>query len=175
MKSYSRYLICVTSLLMAAVLPASAGSTSGSYTGSVTGVGVTGETVTATFTFNNSTNQFIDISLVFKGGVFNGVKEDYKSCGKGLACSFNVSVSTSKGSDSIVYALSFLNKTLSQYAGAGTISTIGSAGVFGYRGYASVPEGGSRFSYLAPAAFLIFGGIFLSGFTRPRVDRRESV
>ena len=41
--------------------------------------------------------------------------------------------------------------------------------------FASVPEGGSRFAYLAPAGFVMFGGIFLSGFLRTRAGLQENL
>lgn len=171
MKCYSRYLICVASLLFAAVLPASAGSVSGSYTSAVIGFGVTGETVTATFTFNTSSDQFTNVTLAFKGGVFDGLAKSYSGCGTGLSCSF----SDAANSDSLLYTIG-LNNNFSQYGAVGTVwNTNFALGGFGYTGYSSVPEGGSKFSYLAPAGLVIFGGIFLSGFVRPRVDRQENV
>ena len=171
MKCYSRYLICVASLLFAAVLPASAGSVSGSYTSAVIGFGVTGETVTATFTFNTSSDQFSNVTLAFKGGVFDRFTESYSGCGKGLSCSFSHAAS----GDLLLYSIG-LNENFSQYVAVGTVSNTNFAlGGFGYTGSPSVPEGGSKFSYLAPAGLVIFGGIFLSGFVRPRIDRQENV
>jgi hypothetical protein len=170
MKCYSRYLICVASLLFAAVLPASAGSVSGSYTSAVIGIGVTGETVTATFTFNTSSDQFTNVTLAFKGGVFGGFTESYSGCGTGLSCSFSDPAS----GDSLLYTIG-LNNNFSQYGAVGTVWNTKSLGGFGYTGSPSVPEGGSKFSYLAPAGLVIFGGIFLSGFVRPRIDRQENV
>ncbi|MGA7765135.1 MAG: hypothetical protein WCA27_02810, partial [Candidatus Sulfotelmatobacter sp.] len=72
--------------MFAAVLPASAGSVSGSYTSTV--IGVTGETVTATFTFDTSSDQFTNMTLAFKGGVFGALTESYTGCGTGLSCTF---------------------------------------------------------------------------------------
>lgn len=165
MKSYSRYLICVASLLVAAFLPAIAGSTTGSYTTSVSGKGVKGETVTATFTFDTTKNQFTNVTLHFNGGVFDGVSESYTKCAKkSWSCTFTV---TPAHGDSLVYSIN-LNK-LSQYSGGGNIWNKKVDGVFGYKGSAAVPEGGSKFSYLAPAGLVIFGGIFLAGFRRQRV------
>jgi hypothetical protein len=168
MKCYSRYLICVASLLFAAVLPASAGSVSGSYTSAV--IGVTGETVTATFTFNTSSDQFTNVTLAFKGGVFGGFTESYSGCGTGLSCS----LSDAASGDWLLYSIG-LNTNFSQYGAGGTVWNKNSAGVFGYTGSTSVPEGGTKFSYLVPAGLVIFGGIFLSGFVRPRIDRQENV
>jgi len=170
MNCYSRYLICVASLLFAAVLPASAGSVSGSYTSAV--LGVTGETVTATFTFNTSSDQFTNMTLAFKGGVFGALTESYTGCGTGLSCTF-IELA---GGDSLLYSI-LLNKNFSQYAAGGSVWNTHSAGIFGYTGSPSpsVPEGGSNFSYLAPAGLVIFGGIFLNGFLRPRIGRQENV
>jgi hypothetical protein len=131
-------------------------------------IGVTGETVTATFTFNTSSDQFTNVTLAFKGGVFDRFTESYSGCGTGLFCSF----SDLANGDSLLYAIT-LNKNFSQYAAGGGIWNTNSAGLFGYTGSPSVPEGGSKFSYLAPAGLLIFGGIFLNGFLRPRIGRQE--
>lgn len=170
MKGYSRLLSCVVSLLFAAVLPASAGSISGSYTSAV--LGVTGETVTATFTFNTSSDQFTNLTLAFNGGVFGALTESYTGCGTGLSCSFLQLA----GGDWLLYSIG-LNKTFSEYAAGGGVWNAKSGGIFGYAGSPSpsVPEGGSNFSYLAPAGLVIFGGIFLNGFLRPRVRRQQNV
>lgn len=170
MNCYSRYLICVASFLFALVLPASAGSISGSYTSAV--LGVKGETVTATFTFNTSSDQFSNVTLAFNGGVFGGFTESYSGCGIGLSCRFSDPAS----GDSLLYFIG-LNKNFSQYGAGGAVWNGHSAGIFGYTGSPSpsVPEGGSNFSYLAPAGLVIFGGIFLNGFLRPRVGRQENI
>jgi hypothetical protein len=172
MKGYSRLLSCVASLLFVAVLPASAGSISGSYTSAV--LGVTGETVTATFTFNTSSDQFTNLTFAFKGGVFGALTESYTGCGTGLSCSFLEPA----GGDWLLYSI-LLNGNFSQYLAGGSVWNTNSAGIFGYAGSPSispsVPEGGSKFSYLAPAGLVIFGGIFLNGFLRPRIGRQQNV
>ncbi len=170
MKCHGRLLICVASVLFAAVLPASAGSVSGSYTSAV--LGAPGETVTATFTFNTSSDQFTNLTLAFKGSVFGALTESYTGCGTGLSCSFLQLA----GGDWLLYSIG-LNKNFSQYAAGGSVWNTKSAGIFGYAGSTSpsVPEGGSKFSYLAPAGLVIFGGIFLNGFLRPRIGRQENV
>ena len=66
MKSYNKYLLCA-SLLMAAVLPAVAGSTKTySYSDPVTGItGVSN--ISTTFTFNTKTDKVSAGTLTFTG------------------------------------------------------------------------------------------------------------
>jgi len=167
-----KYLICVASLLVAAVLPASAGSTTYSYTSNV--VGVKGETVTASFTFNTTKDQFTGVSLQFKGGVFGGVTESFTKAVSGFV--FSLSTSPAKG-DLLLYSIAINPLNLSQFAAGGTISSLKGSGAFGYSGsrYSAVPEGGSRFAYLAPAGLALFGGMLVNGFFRRRVGMQARV
>jgi hypothetical protein len=177
MRCCGKALTSVAVLLLAAVLPASAGSISSSYTDtfSVTGT-KTPTTVTATFSFDTSKDT-IGGQLTFAGGVFN-VSDPFSgtaTCNKkNTACIYTFS--TIVNGDKLTYAIT-LNLSNGQYGALGGIAKGGNAGAFGGNGYASatVPEGGSRFSYVAPAGLVIFGGIFLTGLMRPRLRGQERV
>ena len=166
MKSYSRYLICAASLLIAAVLPASAGS----ITYKNTATSSNGETVAATFTLTPSKNGKTDAItggvLTFSGALGKFTVDFTGSCTAGSStCGFNFLDAGDKGTYHI---------NLSQMSVGGSIGKLGkTAGTYTYS--LSVPEGGSKFSYLAPAGLVIFGGIFLTGLLRPRVGGQQRV
>lgn len=174
------YISCIA-LLIAAALPASAGSIGSNYsdTFSVTGTKKT-DTVKASFTFNTSTNQ-VTGSLAFAGGVFN-ITDPFSGtakCNKAdTSCVYTLSM-TDPNKDKLTYVITLnLSKGQWQYGALGGISKGLNAGAFGgsgYTGYASAPEGGSKFSYVAPAGLVILGGLLLNGFKRPRARRQESV
>jgi hypothetical protein len=172
-KSYGRYLICVAWLLIAAVLPASAGSTKTyTYSDPVTGnSGITG--VTTNFTFNPTNDKVTAGTLTFKGafGTFN--VSFTASCPKRGSCVFDVSKTVRY--EGITYTIiDAIN--LSQLSASGIVLNDKTGKIGDFDGsFASVPEGGSRFAYLAPAGLVIFGGIFLSGFLRSRIGRQENV
>jgi len=176
MKSYSRHFICVASLLIAAVLPASAGSTKTyTYNDPVTGItGITG--VSTTFTFNSKTDKVSAGTLTFSG-VFGGVPGTFHVTFQGLAtncsssCSYDVMQKVTY--EGHTYAINDVIN-LGQLSASGSIKTGKKTGYFDGP-FSTVPEGGSRFSYLGPAGFVIFGAIFLSGVLRPGVNRRERV
>lgn len=166
MRSCSKQFACVASLLIAAVLPASAGS----ITYKNTATSSNGENVSATFTLTPSSNGKIDSitkgALTFSGALGNFTIDFSGSCTAGSAkCGFTFTDAGDKG----IY-----NINLSQMNVGGSIGKLGrTAGTYTYS--LSVPEGGSKFSYLAPAGLVIFGGIFLTGFLRPRVRQQESI
>lgn len=170
MQSCSNRLICVASLLIAAVLPAAAGSITYKDSTTATGKGVT-ENVTATFTLTKSgSTDFISAgALTFSGALGNFTVDFVGSCPVGSSvCSLTF---FTKSGDSGTY-----NINLSKMSASGSISGFlgGKLDTATYS-YSLVPEGGSRFSYVAPAGLVIFGGIFLSGFLRPRVGRQENI
>src|SRR5271154_984428 len=170
MKSYSRYLICVASLLFAAVLPASAGSIT--YNNSLSMSGAS-ESVTAMFTLTTG-----KITDTISAGVLNFT---------GALGNFSVNFSGSCGASSSTCGISFLyllngdtgtyNINLSKMTASGSLSGFAGwkaeTGKYSYS--LAVPEGGSRFAYLAPAGLVIFGGMFLSGFFRQRPRSRARV
>ena len=175
MKFSSKRLACVASLLIAAVLPASAGSTK-TYTYSDPVTGITGVSSIATnFTFNSTTDKVTAGTLTFTGA-FGTFKVSFTaSCPKKGSCVFDVNKTVTY--DGTKYTIADVIN-LTQLTANGTISdkkgTITQTGVFDGP-FASAPEGGSRFAYLAPAGLVILGGIFLSGFLRLRVARQEDV
>jgi len=175
MKSGSKRLACVASLLVAAVLPASAGSTK-TYTYSDPVTGITGiSSITTNFTFNSTTDKVTAGTLTFTGafGKFN--VSFTASCPKKGSCVFDVNKTVTY--DGTKYTIADVIN-LTQLSASGTI--LGKTGNKIQNGafdgsFSSVPEGGSQFAYLAPAGLVIFEGIFLSGFLRPRVGRQENV
>ncbi|MGA8151641.1 MAG: hypothetical protein WB952_11875 [Terriglobales bacterium] len=171
MKSNNRSFVCAALILIAAVLPASAGSTKYTYNYTESVGGVSGTTVTATFTFNSKTDQITGGKLIFTGA-FDKTVSFSGACTPGSPCVFDFA----KGSYSGVYTINLNHVTLASadgYVWNGKLGKKSEKGNFSYS--ASVPEGGSKFSYLVPAGLVIFGGIFLGGFSRPRVGNRQSV
>jgi len=173
MRSCGKGLISVAALLLAGVLPALAGSISSKYTDTFSVTGTKAQTtVTASFTLDTSTDKISGV-LGFSGGAFNNVSDPFSgtaTCNKkNTACVYTFTMKDSNG-DKLTYAIS-LNLVNGGYGALGGIAKGGKAGAFGGNGYASaaVPEGGSRFSYVAPAGLVIFGGIFLTGLIRPRM------
>jgi len=163
------YLMCAA-LLVAAVLPASAGSTT--YDNSLSMSGAS-ETVTASFTL--STGKILD---TISAGVLTF---------SGALGSFSVKFSGSCGASSSTCGISFLslltgdtgtyNINLSKMTASGSLAGLAGwkleTGKYSYS--LAVPEGGSRFAYLAPAGLVMFGGILLSGFFRQRTGSRARV
>ena len=178
MRSCGKGLISGAVLLLAAVLPASAGSIGSSYsdTFSVTG-SKKQTTVTASFSFDTSTDK-INGTLAFAGGAFN-VSDPFSgtaTCNKkNTACVYTFTTKDSNG-DKLTYAIT-LNLSDGQYGALGGIAKGSNAGAFGGKGYAyaSAPEGGSKFSYVAPGGLVIFGGILLTGLMRPRMRSQERI
>jgi len=170
MQFCSKRILCVAALLIAAVLPASAGSITYKDSTTATGKGVT-ENVTATFTLTKSGS--LDLisagALTFSGALGSFTVDFIGSClAGGSVCS--LSFLDLQNGDTGTY-----NINLSNMSASGSISGLlaGKLDTATYS-YSLVPEGGSRFSYLAPAGLVIFGGIFLTGFFRPRVVRLEN-
>jgi hypothetical protein len=176
MKSCCRMSISAALLVVALTVSASAGSITyklkpESVTGSKSTI------VTPQFTFNSNTDK-ITGTLTFKGGIFNGITDSFSGTAKcnkksGI-CSYTF-FTTVKG-DKISYTID-----LSQWNHWNLTAAFGSIWNWKYDGtfcytnsYAKAPEGGSRFSYLAPAGFMIFGGIFLSGFRRQRAGTKSN-
>ena len=172
--------VCIA-LLVAVALPASAGSIGSNYTDTFNVSGTKAKTtVSASFTFNTSTDQ-ISGSLAFAGGAFN-VTDPFSGkakCNKAdTSCTYTLSM-TDSNKDKLTYVITLnLSKGQWQYGALGDITKGLKTGAFGgngYTAYASAPEGGSKFSYVAPAGLVIFGGILLSGLRRPRARRQVGV
>jgi len=173
-KSYTQSFICVVALLIAAVLPASAGSITYNSTATVTGNGVSNTSVTATFTLTPSSNGRTDTisagALTFTG-VFGSFTVDFSGvCKVGSPCVFAF---WNKNGDIGSYTINLTQLTANGTIWNGQFGKKSENGTFSDS--LSVPEGGSKFSYLAPAGLVIFGGILLSGRLRPRVGRQERI
>ena len=172
----SRVVLCA-SLLIALVLPASAGSIKTyAYTEAVTGL--TNTNVTAAFSFNTKTHNVKTGTLTFTGAfglptfavTFAGAAQ--------LQNGSWVFIVNKKVKDSSGHVIAIINYTIDLSAqglsyAEGSISNGKKGknlliGTFGYPTTAA--EGGSRASYLIPAGLVIFGGIFLTG-----VRRRQAV
>jgi hypothetical protein len=121
--------------------------------------GVSG-TVSGGFTFNSSTDTFSHISLLFKGGAFNGVHASdggKATCRLGV-CGFSFQEHVPKGgwvSDTIRF-----NLKTGQFEDLGGIYKGRKGGDFSYM---SVPEGGTPLPYLMLSGFAILAGILISG------------
>ena len=174
MKFDSRCLVYVAALLIAAVLPASAGSITYKSTATVTGNGVSNTSVAATFTVTPSSNGKTDTitggALTFSGVFGNFTVNFSGSCNPANPCVLDFST---KSGDSGSFTLNLSKMTASGTIWNGKSGKNSETGTFSDS--FSVPEGGSRFAYLAPAGLVIFGGIFLSGFLRQRVGHQENV
>ncbi len=169
MKFYSKCFACVALLLIAAVLPASAGSIKYTNSTNVDANGVSSDGVTAGFTLTTGKTDTITSGTLTFTGVFNVAVNFSGSCNPGSTCTFYFS----KNGDTGWYTINLKNMTASGYIWNGKSGKNSETGTFSDS--FSVPEGGSRFGYLAPAGLVIFGGIFLSGFLRPRTGRQENV
>jgi len=153
--------LAVGALFLLACLPAAAGPIN-SFSG-VTLKGVANTTVSGSFSFNSTTNQFSNISISFSGNsMFGGVQAiDNKSIqgtyiqGKGWLFSWLTKV----GGNLICYAVLF-NPTTNQFATTGWIVKGNNGGSFGYL---TVPEGGAILSYLFLSGAAVFAGIVMSG------------
>jgi hypothetical protein len=165
MKSYSRYLICVASLLVAAVLPASAGSITYQDTANVSGGGISNTNVTATFTLTNGgKTDTISGGVLTFSGVFGSFTVDFSgSCSPTSPCTLSF---LTRSGDLGSYTINLNTMTASGTIWNGKWGNGSETGTFSYS--LSMPEGGSKLSYLGSAGLVIFGGILLSGFLRPR-------
>jgi len=148
----------VTLLLVAFVLPASAGSIL-SYNFKTIVSGVQSTTLTGSFIYDSSNGQFSTGSLSFAGNsAFGGLRGNYNAPESGL--NFVLTVSTS--GISLQYFISLNPFNLNCYSLWGGISGSGSNGNFNY----AVPEGGSPPAYLMCVGIVICSGILLTGFRR---------
>jgi len=156
----------VTLLLVAFVLPASAGSIL-SYNFKTIVSGVQSTTLTGSFIYDSSNGQFSTGSLSFAGNsAFGGLHGNYNAPESGL--NFVLTVSTS--GISLQYYISLNPFNLNCYSLWGDVSGSGSKGSFDY----ALPEGGSPTAYLISAGIVIFSGILLTGFRRRAAWHLES-
>jgi len=139
-------------------LPAMAGSVkSYKYTEAVTGVKNT--KVTASFSFNSTTDK-ISGTLSFTGGnTFNGITDNFSgkaTCNKAGSCVYTVNAKVN--GDTISYTID-LNQTVLTSAN-GSIWNKKNDGTFAYAP-APMAEATSRLDFLVPAGMVMFGGIVL--------------
>lgn len=166
MRSLGAAILVVAALTLALALPASANSTDGSYTSTVSGVLNTN--VQGNFVFNTGTDTFTG-TLMFNGA-FNGVNENFSqkaTCAQSI-CTLNLT--TKVDGDTLTYTI-LLNLISGQYSADGTISNLKSKGAFADTAQCMAPEGGSTFLYLGLAAFVMFSAFFLAG---SRTSRNKS-
>lgn len=154
----------VALVLIALVLPAAAGSIE-TYTYSEAVSGVKNGTVQGSLTFNPKTDK-ITGTLQFVGGVFGGITDNFSGTSNcsGTTCVFVLN--TKVDGDSLSYKVTFSDPpgVLSQVCASGSISNKKAEGTFA----CSVPEGGSKLSYLIPTSIALCLGILLSSKQRRR-------
>ncbi|MFZ0284527.1 MAG: hypothetical protein WAL32_04805 [Terriglobales bacterium] len=159
MKSYFKFVVafCVLALSICA----SAGSVQTfNYSANVTGVSNT--TVQATFKYNTSTDTFTLASLAFSGNsIFDGIGGTVNQQQQGDTFIFSKTISGYTVSYTIV-----LNPLNGSYVAYGSIAYGSTKGAFQYDH--QVPEGGTRFSYLAASGLTLFAGVVLAGKQRRR-------
>jgi hypothetical protein len=160
MRRYFKSVTACVLFLLAVSLSAFAGSTKDVFSGAAL-VGTSG-TVSGSFTFNTSTDQFSGFSLSFNGGVFAGATASngggQGTCYQGF-CGFYFQGKASDGAwvtDMIV-----VNLKTGQFDDFGGIYNWQKQG--GDFNYLSVPEGGAKLTYLMLSAIAVFGGILISG------------
>ena len=176
MKSRMRYFACIAALLIAAVLPVSAGSTKTyNYSDPVTDLkGFTG--VTTNFTFNSKTDKISKGTLTFSG-VFGSYTVNFSGLATLSGGSWVFDLSKKVNVNGTTYLITDVIN-LSNLSASGTLWN-GKTGKKSLEGYfdgpfVTTPEGGSRFSYLAPAGLVMLGAIFLNGLRRPGIRNLES-
>jgi hypothetical protein len=149
----------LAALTFALVLPASAGTISGSYDATIRGVR-TNSAALGTFSFNNTTDKLTG-TLSFNGA-FSGTENINQTVG----CLFglcNLWLTGTLNGNTFSYDL-LLNLNSNTFSAGGSVWNRNSIGSFGANGYTAVPEGGSTLAYLALAGLVIFGGILVARF-----------
>jgi hypothetical protein len=163
--------LCAAFLLILS-LPALAGSVN-SFS-NVKLQGVSG-TVSGSFTFDSTTDQFSNCSLSFTGSAFNGVNVNDPNSVKGTYVPGQgwlfVWGTNDKSGDTIWYSI-LLNPATNQYWTAGWIANWQQHGNFNY---SQVPEGGAELTYLLLSAMAVFCGILMSGKQRRAIPTAPSI
>jgi hypothetical protein len=159
MKSFCRG-VALAVLMFAIVLPASAGSISGSYDATISNV-KTKSTALGSFSFNTATDKLTG-TLSFNGA-FSGTENINQTVG----CLFglcDLGLTGSVNGNSFTYQL-LLNLNSDTFSAVGSVwnwNSKGNFGASGSSGSTAVPEGGSTLSYLGLAGLIIFGGIWFA-------------
>jgi hypothetical protein len=147
--------------LLAVSLTASAGSIDHFKDVALTGVSK-GGTVSGSFSFNNKTDQFSNISVSIVSSVFGkiDVSDPYSGHGTyaGQGC-WEYTWKTKVDGDRIVYSMLF-NTVTNQFEVGGAISNWRHQSDFNY---ISVPEGGTSLSYLVLSGIAMFAAVLISG------------
>ena len=147
--------------LLAVSLTASAGSIDHFKNVALTGVSK-GGTVSGSFSFNNKTDQFSNISVSIVSSVFGKINVSDPHSGHGTYEGqgwWEYTWKTKVDGDRIVYSMLF-NTITNQFEVGGGIRNRRNQGDFNY---ISVPEGGTSLSYLVLSGIAMFAAILISG------------
>jgi hypothetical protein len=163
MKRYLKLAAICAAFVLSATIFASAGSDN--FSGPL--VGVNNSTVSGSFSFNSTTDQFTGVSLSFTSpilgngnvnpGSLNGTK------GSNGQWSFQWWGFAGNG-DVVIY-----DATLNTNGTFQVTADVSNWQKYGSFNYMSVPEGSSGFAYLFMSAIAVFGTIFVSGRRRRAV------
>jgi hypothetical protein len=147
--------------LLAVSLTASAGSIDHFKNVALTGVSK-GGTVAGSFSFNNKTDQFSNISVSIVSSVFGKINVSDPHSGHGTYEGqgwWEYTWKTKVHGDTIVYSMLF-NTITNRFEVGGAIGNRRKQGDFNY---ISVPEGGTPLSYLMLSGIAMFAGILIYG------------
>jgi hypothetical protein len=147
--------------LLAVSLTASAGSIDHFNNVALTGVSK-GGTVAGSFSFNNKTDQFSNISVSILSNVFGKINVSDPHSGHGTYEGqgwWEYTWKTKVHGDTIVDSM-FFNTITNRFEVGGGIGNRRTQGDFNY---ISVPEGGTPLSYLVLSGIAMFAAILISG------------
>ena len=147
--------------LLAMSLTASADSIDQFKNAALTGVSK-GGTVAGSFSFNNKTDQFSNISVSIVSSVFGKINVSDPHSGHGTYEGqgwWEYTWKTKVHGDTIVYSMLF-NTITNRFEVGGAIGNRRKQGDFNY---ISVPEGGTPLSYLMLSGIAMFAGILIYG------------
>jgi hypothetical protein len=121
-----------------------------------------GGTVAGSFSFNNKTDQFSNISVSIVSSVFGKINVSDPHSGHGTYEGqgwWEYTWKRKVDGDTIVYSMLF-NSITNQFEVGGAISNRRKQGDFSY---ISVPEGGTSLSYLVLSGIAMFAAVLISG------------